>query len=71
MLRKALTLGIVFILALSLLAVSMITCFTYDAEAHNYTHPGDHYACEHKVDKTEACFHAHPGSAWSCSFESH
>ena len=34
MLRKALTLGMVFILALSLLAVSMITCFTYDAEAH-------------------------------------
>ena len=33
MLRKALTLGMVFILALSLLAVSMITCFTYDAEA--------------------------------------
>ena len=34
MLRKALTLGMVFIFALSLLAVSMITCFTYDAEAH-------------------------------------
>ncbi len=34
MLRKALTLGMVFILALSLLAASMITCFTYDAEAH-------------------------------------
>ena len=34
MLRKALTLGMVFILALSLLLVSMITCFTYDAEAH-------------------------------------
>ena len=33
MLRKALTLGMVFIFALSLLAVSMITCFTYDAEA--------------------------------------
>ena len=33
MLRKALTLGMVFILALSLLAVSMITCFTYEAEA--------------------------------------
>ena len=33
MLRKALTLGMVFILALSLLVVSMITCFTYDAEA--------------------------------------
>ena len=34
MLRKALTLGMVFILALSLLAASMVTCFTYDAEAH-------------------------------------
>ena len=35
MLRKVLTLGMVFILALSLLAVSMITCFSYDAEAHD------------------------------------
>ena len=35
MLRKTLTLGMVFILALSLLAVSMITCFTYDANAHD------------------------------------
>ena len=35
MLRKVLTLGMVFILALSLLAVSMITCFTYEAEAHD------------------------------------
>ena len=34
MLRKTLTLGMIFILALSLLCVSMITCFTYDAEAH-------------------------------------
>ena len=33
MLRKALTFGIVFIFTLSLLAVSMITCFTYDAAA--------------------------------------
>ena len=33
MLRKALTLGMIFIFTLSLLAVSMITCFTYDAEA--------------------------------------
>ena len=41
MLRKVLTLGMVFILALSLLAVSMITCFTYDAEAHD----GLHYNC--------------------------
>ena len=43
MLRKALTLAMVFILALSLLAVSMITCFTYDAEANVGNHP--HYAC--------------------------
>ena len=35
MLRKALILGMVFIFALSLLAVSMITCFTYEAEAHD------------------------------------
>ena len=35
MLRKTLTLGIVFILALCLLLVSMITCFTYEAEAHD------------------------------------
>ena len=34
MLRKALILGMVFIFALSLFAVSMITCFTYDADAH-------------------------------------
>ncbi|MYE89831.1 hypothetical protein F4X33_12630 [Candidatus Poribacteria bacterium] len=33
MLRKALTFGMVFILALSLLSVSMVTCFTYDADA--------------------------------------
>ena len=38
MLRKALTLGMVFILALSLLAVSMITCFTYDADADIQLH---------------------------------
>ena len=34
MLRKTLPLGMVFILALSLLLVSMITCFTLDAAAH-------------------------------------
>ena len=38
MLRKVLTLGMVFVLALSLLALSMITCFTYDAEAHDGAH---------------------------------
>ena len=43
MLRKALTLAMVFILALSLLAVSMITCFTYDAEAGGNGHA--HYTC--------------------------
>ena len=33
MLREALTLGMVVIFLLSLLAMSMITCLTYDAEA--------------------------------------
>ena len=50
MLRKALILGIVFILALSLLAVSMITCFTYDAQADpavpDFGH--GHYDCTKK-----------------------
>ena len=42
MLRKALTLGIVFILALSLLSVSLVTCFTLDtAEAHPANCVGD------------------------------
>ena len=46
MLRKALILGMVFILALSLLAVSMITCFTYDAEAHlDDPHSAVHWDC--------------------------
>ena len=35
MLRKTLTLGMVFILAVSLLLVSMITSFTYNADAHD------------------------------------
>ena len=43
MLRKALTLGVAFILALSLLLVSMVTCFTLDAEAH------DQWRCKHRV----------------------
>ena len=33
MARKMLALGIVLILAISLLSISMITCFTYDADA--------------------------------------
>ena len=43
MLRKALTLGMVIIFAMSMLAVSMITCFTYDAEAGGNKH--GHYEC--------------------------
>ena len=61
MLRKALTLGIVFILALSLLAVSMITCFTYEAEAHGgywCTHPGPPPMAGHFGQK--------PGGNWKC-----
>ena len=62
MLRKALTLGMVFILALSLLAVSMITCFTYDAEAHGgynciNINNGD---CEHWGGPPK------PGLPWVC-----
>ena len=34
MLRKTLTLGMVFILVVSLLVVSLTTCFTYEADAH-------------------------------------
>ena len=41
MLRKALILGMVFIFALSLLAVSMVTCFTYEAAAHPVNCVGD------------------------------
>ena len=51
MLRKALTLGMVFIFALSLLAASMITCFTYDAEAHNLEHCGWVLVCVNGVCK--------------------
>ena len=76
MLRKALTLGMVFILALSLLAVSMITCFTYDAEAimgaDKYDvvdiRPGHgHYKC--KVDGVwEFSLHAHAPGGEDCSW---
>ena len=62
MLRKALTLGIVFILALSLLAVSMITCFTYEAEAHWG------YWCDDLNTQAEENEHfgEHPGGTWCC-----
>ena len=68
MLRKALTLGMVFILALSLLAVSMITCFTYDSEADAGAH--GHFHCEHRVTGATVTAHAHPGDPpWDCIFE--
>ena len=35
MLRKTLALGIAFILAISLLSVSLLTSFTNDADAHD------------------------------------
>ena len=59
MLRKALILGMVFIFALSLLVVSMITCFTYDAEAHGG------FICTHPVHGTHHLDHD-PGGAWDC-----
>ena len=58
MLRKTLTLGMVFIFALSLLAVSMITCLTYDAKAHAGGH--GHFDCWHDEDRQHfaGVFHA-------------
>ncbi len=65
MLRKALILGMVFIFALSLLAVSMITCFTHEAEAHDWQHPGVHWNCG-----DDGVFHFDPGFA-GCTWETH
>ena len=62
MLRKTLTLGMVFVLALSLLAVSMITCFSYDAEAH------DQWRCE-KNGKVKIV--NSPIVGWDCTFIDH
>ena len=60
MLRKALTLGMVFILALSLLAVSMITCFAYDAEAHDLFYCVNPCTCEVRIVEEPIC-------GWNCS----
>ena len=57
MLRKTLTLGMVFIFALSLLLVSMVTCFTYDAEAHGQ------WWC--KKDEFSCIFDFEP-EGWDC-----
>ena len=69
MLRKALILGMVFIFGLSLLAVSMITCFTYDAEADDpipdFGH--GHWNCE--LDGVKKTKHWKLGAPWTCTWE--
>ena len=64
MLRKVLTLGMVFIFALSLLAVSMITCFTYDAEAGALVNGHQHWECELDGEVVRE-LHA-PRNGWCC-----
>ena len=70
MLRKALTFGIVFIFTLSLLAVSMITCFTYDATADAPGMGHYHYDCVKVApppgDPRRTGSTSHPGSDWCC-----
>ena len=68
MLRKALTLGIGFILAVSLLSVSMIICFTYDAEAH------EEWDCTLDDDPNFSCtfYGDEPDpDVWDCVFIDH
>ena len=68
MLRKALTLGIVFILALSLLAVSMITCFTYNVEAGEGHDGHGHFTCV-RLDPYKKLTGLHaskPSPPWCC-----
>ena len=69
MLRKALTLGMVFILALSLLAVSMITCFTYDAEAGPLKFGHQHWNCTKPPPNPAEDLGRHSGLGppWSCT----
>ena len=62
MLRKALIFGMVFIFVLSLLAVSMITCFTYNAEADG-GHQGPHWKCPGL-----GILHHDPGAGHNCEF---
>ena len=64
MLRKALTLGMVFILALSLLLVSMVTCFTYDAQAD------DKFICT-DGDDVKIVDEPIEEDGWSCSWFTH
>ena len=75
MLRKALILGMVFIFGLSLLAVSMITCFTYDAEA-DAAQPDlghGHWNCK-LIDEegrtiNQKTRHWKLGDPWICTWE--
>ena len=76
MLRKALTLGMVVIFALSLLAVSMITCFTYEAEAHlidrfgivNQIAGHGHYRCKNGAKKITGLNAPLPLRGWTCTW---
>ena len=67
MLRKGLTLGIGFILAVTLLSVSMVLCFTYDAEADG------EWDCFLKANpECERWFYGdHPSDKWACTFIDH
>ena len=67
MLRKVLTLGMVLILALSLLAVSMITCFTYDAEAGALEFGHIHYECTDEEGKVTRDHHDPDPPPSSCT----
>ena len=67
MLRKALTLVMVFIFALSLLAVSMITCFTYDAEAH----PPGHWSCTNVLNQQHKDSENDEDWPWCCYWYTH
>ena len=79
MLRKALILGMVFIFALSLLAVSMITCFTYDAEAHLIDQfgivdlrPGHgHFKCTKGAQTIRGLHAPLPLRGWTCTWYTH
>ena len=65
MLRKVLTLGMVLILALSLLAVSMITCFIYEAEAGALVNGHQHWKCELNGQVVDD-LHNYLPCPWSC-----
>ena len=70
MLRKALTFGIVFIFTLSLLAVSMITCFTYDATADAPGTGHYHYNCslgDPPDQQKDNGRHTPKNAPWCCS----